>query len=59
MDSTISHESVPAVKDPANREKQVELPQKATSDLLERLAMLAFVTVAALYLATAIYGLIF
>ena len=59
MDSTFSHESVAGVKDPANRDTQVELPKKASSDLLERLAMMAFVTVAALYLATAIYGLIF
>jgi hypothetical protein len=59
MDSTFSHESVVNVKDLAKREKEVELSKKADSDLLERLAMVAFVAVAALYLATAIYALIF
>ncbi len=59
MDSTFSHESVATVKDLAKREHQVELSKQAGSDLLELLAMVAFVAVGSLYLATAIYGLIF
>ena len=59
MDSTFSYEGADSSKDPAKRESRVELPGKAKSDLLERLAILAFVAIAALYLASAIYGLIF